>query len=123
MCQDRQTRIFSYFDGEMEGLRSREQALAADERRDEAVFVRVRFNIFEAFHAVFSAGIKICRGDEEQLRQFFLTRTEQIAQSWLASRQKAMAHDDTYKLYLEDIKLEACADIRSAFMRIWEGSL
>ncbi len=115
--------VFSYFGSELTNLRSREQILSADERGDEAIFVKVRANIFNAFRSVFSAGIKVCGNDEEKLESFFLSRIEQISQNWRGARKEAEIHADTQKLYLEDVKLKACADIREAFIKIWRKSL
>ena len=115
--------VFSYLEGESARLRSEEKLLSADERGDEAIFARVRRNIFDAFCAVFSAGIKVCGDDEESLKSFFLSRTDRISQNWRDAREKAKLHADDEKGYIEEIKLKACADIRDAFIRIWRESL
>lgn len=96
--------------------------LRADNREDEAVFEKVRANVYDIFRTVLSAGVRTCGQDADGFRHFFDLRIQQIPTSWQASLEKARAHQDTAKVHLEEIKLAAVAEIRETFDTIWEGA-
>lgn len=92
------------------------QTLNKDGRTDEAVFARVRMNIWGIFKAVLQAA----GDDERKAAEFFLVKLEQIPKNWHTSLLAAEAHGDTEKAHIEQIKLDAAAEIRNAFLQIWE---
>ncbi len=92
------------------------QRLAADNRNDEAVFMKIRKNIFDIFRSV----LTVSRNNSPTDSDFFLKRLNLIPQSWHACLLSAQAHDDTEKVQLERIKLDTVNEIRMAFMKIVE---
>ena len=92
----------------------RQQELQREERRDEAVFQRIRANVFELSAAVLNAAAK-----QRDPDGFFRLRMQQISSSWASALQTAEAHCDAVQAHLERLKLEAAEEILSAFERIW----
>ena len=71
-------------------------------RAGEAVFEKIRANIFGIFLTVWNTG----RGET-----FFREKLEQIPLAWQASLEKARAHHDEETVCLETVKLEAVREI------------
>lgn len=95
-------------------------ALQADHRADEAVFVKIRLNVFDIFHTVFSAGEKAEGEDQGKLMAFFRERLAKIPLSWKNVLEKAKQYGNTEAAHIENIKLDTVAQIGEAFCRIWE---
>lgn len=94
--------------------RERAEVLEKDFRQDEAVFEKVRKNVYDIFKTVLSVARKQHEGDEAAIRLFFETRLEKIAADWEMSLENARQHSDTDKMLIEEIKLAALNDIRAA---------
>lgn len=112
----------AYFDQRIRDCKTREAALQADHRADEAVFCRIRGNVYEIFRTVFAAGEKN-GADDERLGEFFLQKLDEIPASWKASLEKARSREDTEKACIEKIKLEAASEIRKTFTDLWEEAV
>lgn len=95
------------------------RALEADGRQDEAVFARIRQNVYEIFDAVLTAADRTC-ADEAARRRFFAGKLADISGSWQTAQQKAAAAGEQDKVHIEALKLAAAADIRAA-LRQMEG--
>ncbi len=109
----------TYFQEQIDLCRQRGSALRADGRTDESIFQQVKGNIYDIFRTVLSVGVDTCQGNADQVRDFFLLRLHSIPSSWTAAYEKANAHDDTGKLYLEQLKLDTVAEIQETFTGIW----
>ena len=81
---------------------------------DEAVFEKVRENVYDVFRTVLSVAQKQHGGDAAAVRQFFESRLQQIPSAWEASLEKARQHGDEKKALIEEIKLAAVSDIKAA---------
>lgn len=112
--------VSRFFEAKLTECKKEIAALHADGRADEAVFARVRMNVYGIFSTVFSAG---CRTAGENAAAFFLDRLQQIPQSWQASLEKAEQHADTQKVYIEHIKLETAGQIRQTVGKLLEEAL
>lgn len=91
-----------YLENRVQQSKEKEAALLADGRGDEAVFEKIRANIFGIFLTVWNTG----RGEA-----FFREKLEQIPLVWQASLEKAQAHHDEETVCLETVKLEAVREI------------
>ena len=111
-----------YFSDRVSHFRDLAHTLKQDDRADEAVFARVRMNVYDIFSAVFSAAVKTAGQDDEKAVQFFLKKIEQIPQSWRTALANAELHGETEKAHIERIKLEAAGEIQTEFKRLWEVS-
>ncbi len=87
--------------------RERSAALTADDRRDEAVFEKIRANVFEIFTAVLSTARK-----QPDPMDFFRRQLATIPANWEAALEKAKAHGDEARAHTELLKLEAVRAIR-----------
>lgn len=100
----------------------RNQELNEDGRADEAIFEKVKANIYDVFRTVLSVAVKTGNGDEDAVKDFFVQRAEQIPAGWAAALEKAREHNDIARMQTEQIKLDTIHEIRDEFARIWEGA-
>ena len=88
--------------------KDRAAALTADDRRDEAVFEKIRGNVFE----IFSAVLNTAQSQPEPM-VLFRRQLDAIPANWVAALEKAKAHGDEAKAHTELLKLEAVRAIRA----------
>ena len=122
MNEQKISKTVRYFAERTAQCKALAQQLAADDRADEAVFEKIRMNVYDIFSTIFSVAIKNAGQEDEQTVQFFLTRLQQIPGSWQTALALAEAHCETEKAHIERIKLETVAEIRKEFTQIWEGT-
>lgn len=113
--------MMNWFEAKISECEEKRNQLISDERADEANFEKIRANIYDVFRTVLNAAQKACGEDLDGVKDFFLKRLEQIPESWHTSYEKAQEYNDTEKLQIESIKLEAAEDIKNEFLKIWEG--
>ena len=82
-------------------------ALTADDRRDEAVFEKIRANVFEIFLSVWNTARK-----QPEPMAFFRRQLAAIPANWETALEKAKAHGDEARAHTELLKLEAVRAIR-----------
>lgn len=120
MNEQTQNAVFVYFNEEIAACQQRQKELLADNRADEATFMKIRANVFEIFKTVLSVAIRTVKsGSSAEIKDFFLGKTEQIPANWKIAYAKAAEHGDVEKMHYESIKLEAIAEIRETFEKIW----
>ena len=103
-------RMQEYFRRTQAACKARENALTAEGRADEAVFEKIRGNVLSLSEAVLRAAMQ-----QEDPAGFFRQRMAQIPAAWAQAREKALAHGDENRAFLEQIKLSMAEDIRRAF--------
>ena len=96
-----------FLNEQAEACKARAAALTADNRQDEAVFEKIRSNVFEIFTAVLNAARK-----QSDPADFFRRQLTAIPANWEAALEKAEAHGDEAKAHTERIKLDAVRAIR-----------
>ena len=112
----------SYFADRIAQYKKLAQELTSDDRADEAVFAKVQMNVYDIFNTIFSVAVKTSGQDDQKVVQFFLTRIQQIPQSWHTDLANAEQHGDTEKAHIERIKLDVVAEIKKEFEKVWEVS-
>lgn len=112
----------SYFADRIAQYKKLAQELTLDDRADEAVFAKVQMNVYDIFNTIFSVAVKTSGQDDQKIVQFFLTRIQQIPQSWYTALTNAKKHGETEKAHIERIKLDVVAEIQKEFEKIWEVS-
>ena len=122
MMDQRISMLNSWFDERIALCGQRNQELNMDGRTDEAVFEKVKANIYDVFRTVLSVAVKTGSGNADAVKTFFVQRTEQIPAGWAAALEKAREHDDTVRMQTEQIKLDTVQEIREKFTKIWEGA-
>ena len=96
-----------FLNEQAEACKARAAALTANNRQDEAVFEKIRGNVFEIFTAVLNAARK-----QSDPVDFFRRQLTAIPSNWEAALEKAEAHGDEAKAHTERIKLDAIRAIR-----------
>ena len=112
----RYQRMQAYFSQTQAACKARENALTAEGRADEAVFEKIQGNVLSLSEAVLKTAMQ-----QEEPAGFFRQRMAQIPAAWAQAREKALAHGDENRAYLEQIKLDMAEDVRRAFDHILEG--
>ena len=122
MTEQKITEMNDWFEERITGCGRREKELAADERTDEAVFEKVRANIYDAMRTWLAVAVRIGNGSTDAVRDFFIARVEQIPASWAAAYDKAKEHGDTARMQTEQVKLDVVREVRAKFDEVWEGA-
>ena len=110
----------AYLDAALARCAKQENALITDERNDEAIFEKIRANVYNIFRTVLGVAVDTCGEDAEKIRDFFLQRIDLIPASWHTSYETAKQHNDTAKVQIEEIKLAVVQEIKAEFTKIWE---
>ena len=113
------TALNEYFDNEILQFIKRADSLIADDRTDEAVFEKIKANIYDTFRTVFSVAVRLNQNDEQAVQDFFLRKLNEIPASWSASYDNAALHHDEVRMNTETIKLGAAHAVREKFLQIW----
>ena len=116
------TKMNNWFEEKIALCGKHNQELNEDGRTDEAIFEKVKANIYDVFRTVLSVAVKTGNGDADAVKTFFVQRAEQIPASWSAALEKAKEHNDTVRMQTEQIKLDAINEIKEEFAKIWEGA-
>lgn len=88
--------------------KERAAALTTDDRRDEAVFEKIRANVFDIFIAVGNTAQK-----QPEPMDFFRRQLTAIPSNWETVLDKARAHGDEERVHTESVKLETVRSIRA----------
>ena len=113
------TEMNNYFAERISLCEQRNQELLADERKDEAIFEKVKANIYDIFRTWLSVAVRIYSGNADGVKDFFVQRAEQIPASWAAAYEKAKEHGDTVRMQTEQVKLDVVREARAKFDEIW----
>ena len=121
MIEQKISKLNSYFEEQISLYKQCNEKLLADDRMDEAVFEKVRANVYDNFRTIFSVADKTGKGDAEAVKRFFILKLQQTPSNWTAAYNQAREHDDTAKMQIEQIKLDTAEKIKNRFTAIWEG--
>ena len=110
------------FEERIAGCGQRGRELNADGRGDEAVFEKVRGNIYDVMRTWLTVAVRINPGNADAVKDFFIQRAEQIPAAWSAAFDKAKEHDDTVRMQTEQVKLDVVREVRDRFDEVWEGA-
>ena len=121
MNQTRYQMLESWLESHAAACKAEVGTLNSDQRGDEAVFAKIRMNVFDIFRTVLTAGKNAVGDDEEKLRIFFQDRLNQIPENWRASLLDAERHGNFEKAHIERLKLRTAEEITDAFRKIWEA--
>ena len=117
------TKMNSWFEEQIAACGRRNADLQADDRTDEAIFEKVKANIYDAMRTWLTVAVRVIgKGDEKAVKDFFIARVEQIPASWAAAYEKAKEHNDIARMQTEQVKLDVVREVRTEFDKIWEGA-
>lgn len=123
MNDSKVTQFQAFFADRLAQCQQNAEALRSEGREDEAIFEKIRANVYDIFRTVLSVAQNTCGEDAEAVGHFFRQRLQQIPTSWQAACEKAAAHGDSEKMHLEQLKLETLREIRTEFDALWEATL
>lgn len=104
-------RITVYFEKRIADCQAAMTALNADNRTDEAVFEKIRMNVFTIFQQVYAASAQASGSDAKKRLDFLNKRLHDIPSAWETSLGAAQRHLDVQKAHIEQIKLAAATEI------------
>lgn len=120
MNENKRSETVRYFTERISHCQTLARELSADDRADEAVFAKVQMNIYDVFNTIFSVALKTAGENDEKAIEFFLTKLQQIPQSWHTALVNAERHGESDKAHIERLKLDTASEIKSNFNAIWE---
>ena len=106
--------FLKYIDKTVENLKQEEEKLASTDRKDEANLVKVRINVYGICKTVYQVFAQNKEG--KVLANAYLEKLDSLEEGWQASQKKAKEYDAVEKAVIEEIKLQAIADIRQQFL-------
>ena len=115
MNEIKQATFLSCLNEKIAACATEAKALELDDRRDEAVFAKIRMNVYDIFRTVFKASVT-----QNDADAFFLEKLEQIPENWRTSLSMTLQHGNTEKAHIEQIKLDTAAEIRRLFLQLCE---
>ena len=117
------TKMNNWFEEKIAACGRCNAELQADDRTDEAIFEKVKANIYDAMRTWLTVAVRVIgKGDEKAVKDFFIARVEQIPASWAAAYEKAKEHNDIARMQTEQVKLNVVREVRAEFDKIWEGA-
>ena len=122
MIEQKVNKLNGWFEEKIALCNRRNRELNKDERADEAIFEKIKANIYDVFRTVLSVAVKTGKEDADAVKTFFVQRAEQIPAGWAVALEKAREHNDTVRMQTEQIKLDTVQEIREKFSKIWEGA-
>ena len=107
-----ENQITTFFSEKIAACQAAVTALNADHRADEAVFEKIRMNVYDIFRQVNQAAAQVSGGDEAKRREFLLHRLENIPASWKTAYDTAAQHGNTGRMHIEQLKLDTVEEIK-----------
>ena len=111
--------FIEYLNAEKKDCLAKAGELENNTRRDEAIMLKIRANVFGIFVAVTQTAEK---GDPDNPAGFVREKIESIPGAWTESLAEAERHNDYVKIMNERIKLETIAAISENFDSILRAS-
>ena len=123
------TKYRKVMEEEKERIISNVNYLQKDNREDEAVFEKIRLNVYNIFLSCLQASINKLDNRNfydsnymAELKTEYLACIERISMPWKEKLSFAENHDITEDRLIETIKLETAAAIKSLFLQSLEGA-
>lgn len=98
-----------------EKLRQQANTFAAEQRQDDADLAKIRANIYEICATI---GNVVCKTTAiEEREAVYLKKLEELPRNWHTALEMAKAHGNGQRAAVEELKLEALADVQARFER------
>lgn len=111
------TQFIQYLESEKEACLMKSNVLIKDNCRNEADMMKIRANIFDIITTVSRTAEK--RFPQNSI-SFMKEKIESIPKGWKESLSVAEKHGDHAKVMIEQLKLQAIAEINEKFSNILE---
>ena len=106
-----------YLEAKIEKLKKEASELEKNYRQDDAVFVKIRINVYDVCKTVFGVFKKV--KSEDSLCVEYIRKLDEFEKTWSDSLEKAKEFGDLKKIAAEEEKLSALADVRKKFAEIY----
>lgn len=98
-----------------EKLRQQANSFAAEQRQDDADLTKIRANIYEICATI---GNVVCKNAAQGEREAaYRKKLEELPRNWRIALEAAQAHGNGQRAAVEELKLEALADVLARFDR------
>ena len=104
-------KFLEYLNAQIEACKAEIAALEAAGRQDDAVFAKVRLNIYDVCKTVTGVHLKPTGGGVSAITAML----ERFRTQWGEALQKAKDHGDAKNIAVEETKLAALADVIARF--------
>lgn len=101
--------LYNFLDEKKAQVLAQVKDLSSQDRTDESNVLKAKSNIYDICKAVFGAAAK-CSTDDT-VKTAFLSTFGNITGQWQKSLEQAKAHNDSYKILIEEAKLSAVSEI------------
>lgn len=106
-----------YIEKRIKELSEEEKRLEESYRQDDAVFVKIKSNVYDVCRTVFGVFEKI--KPEASLYNEYIKKLDEFEKTWSDSAKKAKEFGDAKKAAAEEAKLSALAEIKAKYIEIW----
>ena len=103
-----------YLENKIKELFSEAENFEKSYRQDDAVFVKIKCNVYEICKTVFGVFKKVKA--EKDLYNEYINKLDKFKNAWTDSFEKAKAFGDSKKAAAEEAKLSALAEIKAKFI-------
>lgn len=100
-------------------LRQQAKAFSADSRQDDADLTKIRANIYEICATIGNVVRK--NTPEGEWEAAYRRKLEELPRNWQMALEAARDHGNAQRAAVEELKLEALADVLARFDRRKEG--
>ena len=114
---EKEKAFFDYLDEKKALVLSEVKDLASQDRVDESNVFKAKSNIYDICKAVFSTTAK--NSPDDKIKDAFLSTFGNITGQWKKSLEQAKAHDDSYKIMIEEAKFSAVSEIMEKFEELF----
>ncbi|WP_026670364.1 hypothetical protein [Butyrivibrio sp. AE3006] len=109
LMNEKEKELFDFLDEKKALVLAEVKDLASQDRMDESNILKAKSNIYDICKAVFGAATK--KASDGNVKDTFLSTFGNITGQWQKSLEQAKAHDDSYKILIEEAKLSAVSEI------------
>ena len=106
---EKEKELFDFLDEKKAQVLSEVKELASQDRMDESNVLKAKANIYDICKAVFGAAAQ--KSTDDTVKAAFLSTFGNITGQWQKSLDQAKAHDDSYKILIEEAKFSAVSEI------------
>ena len=106
---EKEKELYDFLDEKKAQVLAQVKELASQDRMDESNILKAKSNIYDICKAVFGAAAK--QSTPETVKASFLSTFSNITGQWQTSLDQAKAHDDSYKILIEEAKFSAVSEI------------
>ena len=106
-----------YIETRIRELSYEAKKLEENYRQDDAVFAKIKINVFDVCKTVFGVFSKV--KPENTLYNEYIKKLDEFEKAWSDSAAKAKEFGDVKKSAIEEAKLSSLTEIKNEFIKLW----